>query len=768
MPLRSFSQTDMLFDERRRIERPLLAMIWLGAMALSVIEGSALYLGAATVAVVANLLAVRHQKEISLRRLYINIAVVLASLVLLAELLMKGGDMKLSLGHYLILIQLCKLFERKTNRDYVQVMVLSTLVMVVGILLSNELWFAVTLVVYLALACYAACVFTLKRGLDAAAANGQDAASREAHASGLTIHWPGGPLRRYAALALSGMLLVGTVLFLLAPRGEAWGNTPGILSRSSGMAAVPKLGQARKIYQSDRIVMTVTQQGGPVSAYMRGKVFYTYTDSHWIPGQIGSPYDRLRPVDATMDEPAAAVQQVVMKANYLTTLFATPPAGHVEFVGAWDDYGRVDLTGDPSAALAMTPSVLEVDGTFRLRVPSDVKVRLGSLEDVVYRVYVRPETSPRRADRQPAYAAAVAAMMDNAPPPLVGSRTVHARVYTHPNVAALAERWCADLADPDATSATPDDERCLRIADRLADNLRKRCSYTLDLTDATGSRDGVEDFLFYLKRGHCEYFASALTVMCRHLNVPARYVQGFHASSAGGTGGKFVVRERNAHAWTEVYVPSRGWVIIDATPAAGRGTGDQTTGWLAGLWNSAKAFWHEKIIEYDAAAREALAKRIRDALAAVGRALSDMAQAVAESFVNLVVSGVVDRLLFRLAIGVCSLGLAVEVLLIVRAVRRRRKRRKLVDAGQAVPAAQFEFAKTLFDLLTRHGPPWAKQLTVRQWARQAAETLTLPPQDIDELIALYYRLRWGRLAANDDELARAAARVEQFQRQLAG
>ena len=76
----------------------------------------------------------------------------------------------------------------------------------------------------------------------------------------------------------------------------------------------------------------------------------------------------------------------------------------------------------------------------------------------------------------------------------------------------------------------------------------------------------VEEFLFEDKRGHCEYFASALALLGRAAGVPTRVVMGYRVSERSPFGYS-VVRERNAHAWVEAWLPEQGWVTRDATPA---------------------------------------------------------------------------------------------------------------------------------------------------------------------------------------------------------
>jgi hypothetical protein len=82
------------------------------------------------------------------------------------------------------------------------------------------------------------------------------------------------------------------------------------------------------------------------------------------------------------------------------------------------------------------------------------------------------------------------------------------------------------------------------------------------------SRQPVAEFVFEKKRGWCEYFASAAAVLLRLQGVPARYVTGFSMAGAERAGGHYLVRESDAHAWIEAYVPGRGWIEADPTPAA--------------------------------------------------------------------------------------------------------------------------------------------------------------------------------------------------------
>lgn len=82
-----------------------------------------------------------------------------------------------------------------------------------------------------------------------------------------------------------------------------------------------------------------------------------------------------------------------------------------------------------------------------------------------------------------------------------------------------------------------------------------------------GNQDPVLHFLRNGLHGHCEYFATSLTLMLRSLGVPARYVIGYRAQERNPYGDYLVVRDRDAHAWVEVYLDGE-WQVFDPTPGA--------------------------------------------------------------------------------------------------------------------------------------------------------------------------------------------------------
>ena len=82
----------------------------------------------------------------------------------------------------------------------------------------------------------------------------------------------------------------------------------------------------------------------------------------------------------------------------------------------------------------------------------------------------------------------------------------------------------------------------------------------------------AEDPVLYFLRdkpaAHCEFFASGTAILLRMVGVPCRYVTGYAGGEFNGVGNYWVVRQRDAHAWVEAYLPDEGWVIVDTTPSA--------------------------------------------------------------------------------------------------------------------------------------------------------------------------------------------------------
>ncbi len=95
--------------------------------------------------------------------------------------------------------------------------------------------------------------------------------------------------------------------------------------------------------------------------------------------------------------------------------------------------------------------------------------------------------------------------------------------------------------------------------------------FTYDLeAGAEGEARPIERFLFDTRRGHCEYFASALVLLLRAEEIPARLVTGYLGADYNPFERYYIVRQSHAHAWVEAHLGGAEWAVLDPTPAAGR------------------------------------------------------------------------------------------------------------------------------------------------------------------------------------------------------
>ncbi len=123
----------------------------------------------------------------------------------------------------------------------------------------------------------------------------------------------------------------------------------------------------------------------------------------------------------------------------------------------------------------------------------------------------------------------------------------------------LPERVLALARDLTVQEATPYD-RALAIEGYL-----RKFPYTLDVPAPPGDRDAADYFLFDLKTGYCDYFATTMVVLARAAGLPARLVTGFASGGYDPYTARYIVRNADAHAWVEIYFTGFGWIEFEPT-----------------------------------------------------------------------------------------------------------------------------------------------------------------------------------------------------------
>ncbi len=154
------------------------------------------------------------------------------------------------------------------------------------------------------------------------------------------------------------------------------------------------------------------------------------------------------------------------------------------------------------------------------------------------------------------------------------------------------------------------------IAQRLEQHLAvsTQFQYTLDLdAKIILGMDPIEQFLSIDRRGHCQYYASALAMMLRSQGIPARLVVGYRCDEFNELGQYFVVRQSHAHAWVEALIDrenlpieqsvygqpesQRYWLRLDPTPGGGGLIESDQVGSGRQIADLAQSFWNDYVVE---------------------------------------------------------------------------------------------------------------------------------------------------------------------------
>lgn len=157
----------------------------------------------------------------------------------------------------------------------------------------------------------------------------------------------------------------------------------------------------------------------------------------------------------------------------------------------------------------------------------------------------------------------------------------------HPRTRALAAQWQQQNPDPQA------------LVERALQHFNQQ-NFHYTLSPPPLLNDPIDEFLFDTQAGFCEHYSAAFVVLMRAAGVPARVVVGYQGGSLNPLDNYLIVRQRDAHAWAEVWLEDQGWVRIDPTaavspsrvemgidsalPDAGLGFGIDDNNWLSQTW----------------------------------------------------------------------------------------------------------------------------------------------------------------------------------------
>lgn len=316
-----------------------------------------------------------------------------------------------------------------------------------------------------------------------------------------------------ADLAFSSRLLalavpVALAFFVFFPRWATplWGVPETTLDAKSGLSDSMSPGSIQNLFMDDSVAMRVTFEGArpaPEELYWRGPVFWNYQDNTWT----GSFYGRNIEAE-TMPETQGVSWEysVQLEPNERNWLFAL-------------DYPAIT---PPDSRITMDFQILR-------------------REPVIQLLQYRMKSNPGYVD-SPTLKNTLRSMALDLPE------------NQNPRTRELITEWSRETPNPGALI-----RRVLKYFNE------EEFHYALDAPLL--GENAVDEFLFVTRSGYCEHYASAFAVMMRMAGIPARVVTGYQGGWYSDLGNYLLVRQSDAHAWTEVWLQQTGWTRIDPTAA---------------------------------------------------------------------------------------------------------------------------------------------------------------------------------------------------------
>ncbi|NLE40032.1 MAG: DUF3488 domain-containing protein [Pirellulaceae bacterium] len=468
----------------------------------------------------------------------------------------------LAIARMVVYLQVIVLFQRKDRRVYWQLIVLSLLLVVVATVFTQGVFFGLLMIAYLFMAISAMALVFLYHESNLYAAPDSVPPARPDPSirrpwpfAGEVSHFSGdgrmmqsgeaGPMRellgRLVRLGL-GTLVFTAVAFLVLPRfGQSAWRGPFFKPRHLvGYAGKVELGQLGNVVEDSSEVLRIeftdtdTQRMYPVNGaiYLHGTVLTRYADRVWSLPNIWRYFGTV-PVRENIPRGDMVLQSVVIEPMDRNEVFAVQPCFTLQ------THRR--LRYDPYRQ-TLSRHEEERDDRYAF------KLRTNAFEEGKQKAISPVGWEPN---------------MDH---------LLEVSKDKLPTLVETAERW---MAEPGSSV-----DRIIDRAQFLSNKLKysDQFRYSLKKQPRDDSIDPIEDFCKNNPAGHCEYFASALTLMLRSQGIPARMVLGYKSDEFNPFGKYFQVRQLHAHTWVEVYLTP------DQIPPGIANRGGEEEDWARGAW----------------------------------------------------------------------------------------------------------------------------------------------------------------------------------------
>jgi transglutaminase-like putative cysteine protease len=805
---------------------PMLAytLVFLSLLAFNYAAENYGLMALSLTAVVVSWWLVETRDALVVPRWLINLGVLVVAMGLFWELVIyQQTNLLLALGHFMVGLIICKLFEKKANRDYGQILLLSLLLILSGAILTVSPIYAMILLMYLGLGLYTSLVFHLQ-------CETQRAMQRHAAGDRMMI-MPGQQtvmardVRRISVGAGIFLFVFACAVFVLFPRT----GMPGILASwriggttATGLTGHIQLGRFGQLQQSNAIVaeVRITQDGQNIGSrgyqpYFMSTTqnFYDATTHEWLharrprwwnasrgptppgafpngpffdrrmrngpiapgynksgnrvalpqPGQFGPMRlnqrgqralraERLRDWQKLRRERFSRISRYP-KSIVLKRSAFTPLVSRTDYVNSGLITQKFTFTNTfrSGPLLAICPAVTisspDLDAVTALRDGTIIADTFG--HNLTYTVQSadkynssligpeKPSLFPMRFQQS---------MFGFYPRPMeLRSAPIPRRV------AALARKIAGPLLKVKRTGANAEKMDML-LASKFCNYLRQNYPYSFDMTPVNPNIDPTEDFLFNKKKigAYCEYFASAMVMFCRSVQIPARMVSGFHGGDYNPVGGYYVIRAKFAHAWVQAWIPHRGWVMFDPSPISSlTGVQDKTTWFteVADFFQWLRLKWLHNIITFNQTMRKAILAKIMTFAKAVMQTITYYAKEIGQH-VRHFLNGLAMDVWMTIVMVIAAAGFFPLIIVIYSRWKRREsvatKAVRTMDRKvQKRMLRELMFIDRLMKLLSRTGVAREADQTPREYVQTVGQTTGLDLAAALRVVNAFYDIRFG-------------------------
>lgn len=479
------------------------------------------------------------------------------------------------LARMILVLASIKLLQKKSDRDWIFLYLMAFFEVLLAAGLSISALYLASFLAYLLIMVCAVIAFEIRKTV-------RLAASRKERSHRVFIageeKLTSVPVRRlpWAAVTLIVLAaLIGLPLFFVLPRvgGAGFGSDPN-RNTTTGFGETVRLGGKGTIQQSDAVAMRVRLDDNsmlPGDSHWRGVALDTFDNQTWSRSKRVSRQQFAKGErDLIQIDTASGRESLVTQTVYLEPLNSPVLFGLSRIVGVQGDFQMITRDSEGSVTVPKTGDRMSY------KVISDQSL---------------PPPERLRADNE----------------------LYSSEMANYLQLPDAYDQRIAKLAS-DVTARYSDRYSKAKATESY---LQNNFGYTLEMK--AGGAEPLADFLFNVKEGHCEYFATAMAVMLRTQGIATRVVNGFQQGEYNDTANIWIVRQRNAHSWVEVYFPKeKVWVPFDPTPFAGQTSGSTANGILGSVnkyLEALETYWIQYFVAFDDQEQQSLVHSARKSFA---------------------------------------------------------------------------------------------------------------------------------------------------------